>query len=81
MLLGMLGDHLCVPSFLYIHARCAPICVDVFHHFYISTRVVHPCLQAHLYFEVLFAFDQPIEDSLVVELSFSNGLDDGDDVE
>jgi hypothetical protein len=41
----------------------------------------HHVYKAHLYFEVLFAFDQPIEDSLVVELSFSNGLDDGDDVE
>jgi hypothetical protein len=40
-----------------------------------------PCLQAHLFFEVLFAFDQPIEDSLVAELWFFNGLDDGDDVE
>jgi hypothetical protein len=29
----------------------------------------------------LFAFEQPIEDSLVAELLFSNGLDDGDDVE
>jgi hypothetical protein len=40
-----------------------------------------PGLQAHLFFEVLFAFEQPIEDSLVAELLFSNGLDDGDDVE